>query len=148
MCVLHVTSESVSFSAYVARSALPVYRSHEKGDTLGRGKRKPYQDYGFSCVVSEREWTDLSGQIEDAATFLRQYEIELQKLIATHPVDDIRLDFPYSCRLDERIFAQFDYLPPEFLKMAGSLGIGIELSHYPASEADGDSEQIVPPDRR
>jgi hypothetical protein len=148
MCILHITSEAVSFSAYLAESTLPVYRSHEKGDIRGRGKREPYQNYGFSCIVSEREWTDLSGQVQDAATFLRHHEIELQKLIATHPVDDIRLDFPYSCRLDEQVFAQFDYLPPEFLKMAGGLGIGIELSHYPPAAADGDSERIVPPDRR
>jgi hypothetical protein len=139
MCVLHVKSESVSLAEFLRETMLPVYQSHEKGDIRARGKREPYGDYGFSCNVSEREWTDLAGQIEDAHQFLRQYENELRTLISSHAIDDIRMDFPYSCRLDERISMQCDYFPPEFLYLAGNLGIGIELSHYPPTE-DTDSE--------
>jgi len=90
--------------------------------------------------VSERDWTDLAGQIEDAHAFLRMHEQKLRSLKTTHELTDIRLDFPYSCRLDDQIFLQCDYLPPEFLKLAGDLGVGIELSHYPPSEEDEDSE--------
>jgi hypothetical protein len=47
----------------------------------------------------------------------------------------MRLDF--GCWFRD-VAAQFEYLPPELLVRAGSLGIGIELSFYPkcAPEAE------------
>ena len=74
--------------------------------------------------------------------FLKKYEPQIQNLIRQYSIDDIRLDFPYECRLDEQIFIQSDYLTPDLLYIAGKLGIGIELSHYAVSE-DNDSEQIA-----
>jgi len=141
MCVLHVTSKTKSFAGFLRETGFPIYQSHEKGEVSAIGKRQPYDDFGFSSDVSKRNWTDLAGQIEDAHTFLREHEEALRSLTATHETTDIRLDFPYSCRLDEQIFMQCDYLPPEFLRLAGELGIGIELSHYPPIEEDEDSEQ-------
>jgi len=136
MCVLHVRSKLASFAKYLKMSRLPSYQSHEKGEISRYGK--PYSDYGFSCIVSEKEWTDFEGQIEDAIRFLREHEDELRNLLGKYELDDIRLDFPFSSHLDEDCIAQFDYLPPELLKLAGNIGIGIELSHYVTEEYDGD----------
>ncbi len=65
------------------------------------------------------------------------YESDLLNLINNYPIDDIRSDFPYKCRLSENTFMQCDYLPPKLLHLAGKLGIGIELSHYAVSEDGG-----------
>ncbi|MDZ7619716.1 MAG: hypothetical protein U1E05_22175 [Patescibacteria group bacterium] len=134
MCVLHVTSDTRSFAGFLRETAFPSYASHEKGDARTSGERQPYDDFGFSSDVSKRDWTDLAGQIEDAHAFLREHEAVLRSLTATHAISDIRLDFPYSCRLGEGVFAQCDYLAPEFLRLAGELGVGLELSHYPPME--------------
>ena len=134
MCVLHVTSETSSFAAFLRETGFPSYQSHEKGEVSTIGKRQPYEDFGFSSDVSERELTDLAGQIEDAHAFLRTQEDALRELMSSHNITDIRLDFPYSCRLDEQIFMQCDYFPPELLRLAGNFGIGIELSHYPPTD--------------
>ena len=131
MCVLHVTSESSSFEGFLNTSSLPVYRSHEKGDISIHGKRQPASDFGFSCTISEKPWTDLAGQIEYAHEFVTRYSTELKTLSLNCVISDIRLDFPYSCRLDNQFFTQCDYLPAGFLRIVGELGIGIELSHYP-----------------
>jgi hypothetical protein len=136
MCVLHVTSETGSFSGFLRTTSLPVYRSHEKGDISSHGKRLAAEDYGFSCKVSEKEWTDLSGQIEDAHKFLSSHLDELRALAKSQPVTDIRFDFPYECRLDSQFFTQCDFLPAKFLRLSGELGIGIELSHYPKQAQD------------
>jgi hypothetical protein len=136
MCVLHITSKSISFADFLKKTTLPVYRSHEKGDVRRHLKLSLYDDFGFSCDVSDREWTDLTGQIEDAYNFLLEHENELRTLISTYVLDDIRLDFPYECRLGEWVAVQCDYLPPEFLRLVGDLGIGIELSHYPVLKDD------------
>ncbi|WP_153306595.1 hypothetical protein [Desulfogranum japonicum] len=131
MCVLHVSSKTTSFAAFLENSQFPAYKKHEKGE-VNKIRYKPvtYQDYGFSSVVSKGEWDDLAGQISDAHTFLQKYGQELRSVISTHEDIDIQLDFPYSCRLNEHILMHSDYLPPEFLKLAGELGIGITLSHY------------------
>jgi hypothetical protein len=141
MCVLHVTSESDSFTQFLRATGFPLYQSHEKGEISSIGTRRLYTDFGFSTDVSNREWTDLAGQIEDAYAFLRTHEEALRKLMATHCISDIRLDFPYCCRLGEQISVQCDYLPPALIRLAGDIGIGIELSHYPADNEESDSEQ-------
>jgi hypothetical protein len=146
MCVLHVTSETNSFSEFLRETGFPVYKSYEKGEIPTIGKQRPYDDYGFSSAVSEREWNDFEGQIEDAKTFLITHEKTIRALLSTHDVSDIRFDFPYYCRLDEHIFMQSDYLPPEFLKIAGELKIGIELSLYPPTDEAEDSEPLAAPD--
>jgi hypothetical protein len=140
MCVLHVTSETTSFAVFLRDTGFPAYKSHEKGEVSAIGKRKPYENYGFSSDVSECDWNNLAGQIEDANAFLRMHERNLRNLLSSHEIADIRLDFPYSCRLGENTFMQCDYLPPELLKLAGDLGIGIELSHYPPTDEEENSE--------
>jgi hypothetical protein len=136
MCVLRVTSSRDSFAAFLARTSLPVYESHEKGDVQTiRTRMPPHEDYGFKCNVSDKGFDDLKGQVEDAIAFLSRHRDELLELSRDHQVDDIRLDFPYSCRL-HRVAAQCEYLPPALLRAAGELGIGIEMSLYPSSGED------------
>ena len=136
MCVLHVHSRSNSFAEFLKTSSLPFYRVVEKGEGRFDGKGEPSEVFVFSCDVSKKEWTDLDGQLEDAFLFLQKYEDQLKNLRRTHEVDDIRLDFPYHCRLGNGIMVQCDYLSPQFLKLAGELGIGIELSQYPACQEE------------
>ena len=76
------------------------------------------------------------GQIQDAFVFVREQEESFRTLVESHSVDGMRLDFPYSCRLGDEIAVQCDYLPPDFLKLAGIIGVGIESSHYPPGEEE------------
>ena len=145
MCVLHVRSKTKSFAEFLRKTGFPSYRSHEKGEVSTIRKRRLYDDFGFSSDLSKKDWGDLAGQIEDAHAFLREHEKELRSLRATHELTDVWLDFPYYCRLDDKIAVQCDYFPPEFLRLAGDLGIGIELSHYPPHEEDENSEQGAAP---
>jgi hypothetical protein len=114
----------------LATTRLPVYQSHAKGDVQHIRKETLHEDYGFSCDVSTREWDDPSGQIEDAIRFLRVHSAELNSLASQHEIDDIRLDFPIESRLSEDVFGQFDYFPPDLLRLCAQHGIGIEISHY------------------
>jgi hypothetical protein len=132
MCVLHVKSKTTSFANFVKTSGLPFYQSHERGDLSPFGSKEPYDDFGFSCKVSDKSWTD--GQVEEAVIFLHKYENELCKLVGEFEVNDIRLDFMCTCRLGEEYVAHFDYFPAEIVMLAGKIGIGIELSHYIAAE--------------
>lgn len=132
MCLLRVSSKSESFGEFLKTTSLPVYRSHERGDVRPGPHRSRYGTYGFECDVSTGRWNKLSEQIDEAISFLDQFEPELKRLTSSHAVDDIRLDFPHDCRLTENCLAQFDYLPPGLMRRVGALGIGIEMSLYPA----------------
>lgn len=142
MCVFHVSSETDSFENFLLNTTLPVYQTHKHGDERSNGKRSPYNDYGFSCDVSKKEWNDFPGQVEDAISFLKSHSYELKRLATNHVVSDMRLDFPVESRLvANELFSQCDYLPPELIKLAGEVGIGIEISQYWPAEAGEGSEQ-------
>ena len=132
MCVLHVRSKEDSLRAIVNNSKMPINQSHEKGDKKTKAKNSPlFEDFGFSCKVSDKEWDNLPGQIEDTIAFLTKHEQELASLFTSHSIDCIWLDFPYYCRHSRTVFVQCDFLPAELLLKAGNLNIGIELSLYP-----------------
>jgi hypothetical protein len=82
--------------------------------------------------VSRRPWNRLTGQVVDAIAFLKKHKATLARLRAIPEVEDVRLDFALDLRIDrENVFAQFDYLPPELVSLAGALRIGLEISIYP-----------------
>jgi len=135
MCIFHVSSKSDSFKQFLATYPdLPVYQAHEKGDIPKiKQDEQPHEDYGFSCEVSDREWSDMEGQIVDMISFLEVYTPYLQQLKDSHNIDDWRFDLPYESLLSDERFTQFDYLPPKLMRLAGALEIGIELSLYAPS---------------
>jgi hypothetical protein len=132
MCVLYITSNTDSLRSFVNNSKMPIYQAHEKGAQRHKSRKyPPFEDFGFSCKVSDKNWDDLSGQIEDAIAFLKKYEEELTKLIDSYQINDIHLDFPYYCRHSRTVFMQGEFLPPELILRAGKLNTGIALSLYP-----------------
>ncbi|MCH2021512.1 MAG: hypothetical protein MK207_03430 [Saprospiraceae bacterium] len=144
MCVFRVYSKNTSFKQFLDNNPeLPVYQLYEKGERPEIGNENSvYEDYSFSCDVSDREWNDLEGQIIDMISFLEVYSPLLQKLKSTHDIDDWRFDLPYECRLNQINFSQFDYLPPKLIQLSGKLAIGIELSLYWPSQGETLEEEI------
>jgi hypothetical protein len=136
MCVLRVTSSRKTLSDFISKAKLPCYDIHDKGDLKkhGRNKNTHYDHSGFQSNVSNKEWSDLPGQITDANRFLRRHKKDLKKLCNDFKVCDIHLDFPITLRIRGKTFAQFDFLPPELISLAGKFQIGIEISLYPASK--------------
>lgn len=136
-CVLRLTSTEGDLASWIARSRLPIDQSHRRGELrTGRWRGRAYADSGFSCVVSECGGDDLPGQVADTVRFLREHGAELRELRAGSQVDDLRLDFSVWQRTGVAAVTQSDYFPPELLKLAGDLGIGIEVSLYPVSSEE------------
>lgn len=126
-CVLHVSGEHFDVDAFLARSSLRPGRVHHRGEA--RRRAGVFADSGLSLDVSDADG-QLAVEVGDAIRFLTEHEAELRRLQSFPGVADLRLDFGYYAR---ESVAQFDYLPPELLVRAGSLGIGIELSLYHVS---------------
>ena len=126
-CVLHVTGEDFDVDAFLAESRLRPGRVHRRGEA--RRHDRPFPCSGLSLDVSEADGR-LRDEVSDALVFLTRHESELRRLRSFPGVTDLRLDF--GCYRRD-VPAQFEYLPPELLALAGNLDIGIELSLYHVS---------------
>lgn len=80
----------------------------------------------------------MQSQVRDAIAFLRMNRDEIQRAVEFAGVDDARLDFGVFCRMSNDMVAHFDYFPPELLRLAGELELGIEISLYSVSDEDAE----------
>jgi hypothetical protein len=130
MCLLKIFSDTASFKAYAEKARLPVYSVHDAGDIRRHRTGEAYGVYRISFDVSDREWDDVQGQVQDAIRFLRAHAPVVRQLIDSHPVSDAYLDFPIWSRLDANIVNQNDHLPRELIRLCAEAGIGIEIALY------------------
>ena len=80
----------------------------------------------------------LNNKKKDAIEFLTHNKTQLHQIMSLPGVEGA-LDFGIVWR---DVAFQCDYFPPELIRIAGELGLGIELSQYPPSESvDCESEQ-------
>ncbi|MEQ1749374.1 MAG: hypothetical protein ABL974_08115 [Prosthecobacter sp.] len=128
-CILHVSGEDFQVDAFLANSNLRPYRVHHRGEIGHRSC--PLIDSGLSLDVSSADGNSIKVQIVDAIAFLSTYAAELERLHDFPGVTSMLLDFGYYRR---DVAAQIEYLPPELLLRAGTLGIGIKLSLYAVSD--------------
>jgi hypothetical protein len=136
MCLLKVYSNTNSFKSFKETTRIPVYSIYEKGDK--QAKRKVHKDFKISFDVSEKEWDDFKGQVQDAIDFLIKYRKDLKMLFKTHKITTAYLDFPIYSRLQGDIVNQNDHLPNELILLAGKLSLGIEISIYSKEAFDKD----------
>ena len=130
MCLLKIYSDQDSFKKFERNTVIPVYSIQEKGDIRRKETGEKYTDYKISFDVSEKDWDDFTGQVNDAIEFLSQYHEEIKNLMNTHKITDAYLDFPLYSRLNSKVVNQNDHLPRELISLAGSLNIGIEMAIY------------------
>jgi hypothetical protein len=79
--------------------------------------------------VSDREFEDLSGQVEDALEFLKQHSNDLQSVMASSAKGS--LDFAVS--IPSQGFATRSF-PASLVAAAGAVGLGLDLTAYPGDE--------------
>lgn len=137
MCVLRVSGAQLDVDACLAAVGLEPLRVYRAGEprraTRPDGPRN--QQSGFNVEVSAAEMNDLDGQIRDACNFLRAHQAALSTVSGWPGVEDLRLDFAIELRIGQaEVVAQFDYFPPELVRLAGALGLGLEMSLYPPAE--------------
>lgn len=134
-CVLRVAGREFDVDAYIKRGALvpsAVYRRGEaRFPTLPRARTNSRS--GFNVVVSRKPFSDFDGQVRDAVTFLGKQRRAIQALRRRDGVDGASLDFGVERRADAAV--QCQAFPEDLVRLAGELGLGLELSFYPEPEA-------------
>jgi hypothetical protein len=127
-CVLRIGGDQLDADALAPRVGLPIYRIDRKGQPRVPRGRGVFQTSTVHLDVSEAPFSDLQAQVGDAIAFLTKNSDALGAAIQFPGVERATLDFAVEAK-DVAIDSK--YLPPELMRLAGDLGIGIELSIYP-----------------
>ena len=83
---------------------------------------------GAKYLVSDAGFDNFKKQKSDTIKFLKHNKNIITKIMKMKKVDGGTLDFGIEMR---DVAAQYDSFCPELIKLAGELGLGIELSQYP-----------------
>lgn len=86
---------------------------------------------GVGFCVSDDVISDFTRQVEQTVEFLEQHLNEVQRLVNVSGVDEGALCFGITRRDD---VVQVNRMSPRLVALAGKLGLGIDLSHYPTEE--------------
>lgn len=144
MCVLKVYSKSYSLNEYAVQCTIPVYSIRNAREVRCKKTGDAWKENSISFDVSECDWDDFSGQVQDAILFLKTHKLALANLTTKPFISDAYLDFALWSRLDGNIINQNDHLPRELIKLCGELCIGIGMATYErqAFADEGMAEQI------
>ena len=123
-CILHARGKEFCVDEFLKETDFKPERVHRRGEFIRRTGRT-YEDSGFILVVSEADSQNLSRQIEEAFGYLRCHAESFRKLSKRPDIEAKRLDF--LCELRD-VPLQSEFFPADFLALAGTLGIGVELS--------------------
>ena len=130
-CVLRASGAKFLPAEFLARSSFRPCNVFHAG--APRGGASVWTTSGFTVEVSAASGEELDTQIEDALAFLHRHSDELNRLANMNELEDLRLDFGVSRKNG---FLQSSYLPPELVRLAGKLNIGIEISIYGADAVE------------
>ncbi len=88
---------------------------------------------GLNIPTSNAGFHELQRQISETIEFLQVEAAQIRQLVAWPGVEGAVLDFGIERR---DVYVQCDYLPADLIRLAGELGLGIELSQYPIDGSD------------
>jgi len=133
-CVLRVYGRQFDVDVWVKRGTLVPCAVHRRGEprlpaTKPNGPKHRWS--GCNVVVSDRERTDFAGQLRDVRRFLGRHSRALRALRRRRGVEGAVLDFGVEGRED--VVVQGEIISEEVVRLAGGLGLALEISHYPPS---------------
>jgi hypothetical protein len=86
----------------------------------------------LSIDASKADFNDLAKQIKDTIRYLERNKEKLSHIKSTKEIQYAILDFGIDLRIDrKKVLCQSGRFPNKLLKLAGELGVDIELSIYP-----------------
>lgn len=120
------SGEDFDVDVFLAQSSLSCtpYRSGDDDPGCNHGV---YVHSGFSLTIRAADGQTAAEEIAQVTDFLNLHETELCRLRSFPGVTRLDLRFRYHVPQDEILG---DYLPSELIRLAGSLGLGIDLVMY------------------
>jgi hypothetical protein len=137
-CILRVVGTDLDVDALAKSVPIVPYRIDRKGERWRPQSKVNFElskRSGLHFDVGGSSDSDLAQQVAAAIGFLSTYFDPISIMMTSPGVDGGSLDFKVDV---EEYAMQCDYLPPELLRLAGSLNLGIEVSHYFVLRDDGE----------
>lgn len=142
--VIKASGEQFDVDAFLAGCTLPVWTVYRRGERRfpGSQSNKDKQTAsGVHVVASGADFDEFPKQVTDATEFLRVQAEQLLRLRSFPGVQVVVIDFGVERR---DVAIQCDYLTPELVGLAGSLGMGIALSIFPGQWETSEAQQGGP----
>jgi hypothetical protein len=133
-CILTISGRNFDVDVFTDTSKLRPYRKSYKGQPKYKSKPdgEKLTNSSISIEASKADFHNLKKQIADTIRFLKRNKDKLAFIGATKGIEYAILDFGIYLRIDKKkVLTQSDRFPSELLKLAGDLGLEIELSIYP-----------------
>lgn len=134
-CILRASGDSFDVDAFIAKAAIEVDSLWRKGERRfpNNENSKLNLSSGVRLVASEADFSELTTQIEDAISFLRQNLAQIKLLTSFPGADGAVLDF--GAEIYPPGWASFTF-PPDLLALAGEAGLSVCLSVYPTDNEE------------
>jgi hypothetical protein len=133
--VLRAYRSEFDVDAFLIGCTLPVCSVKRRGEPVfpaSQPEGRQHDRSGVHVTASDADFGEFTRQIADATAFLQTKSEQIQRLCDWPGVESVSLDFGVMRR---DVPVQCDHFPAELVRLAGSLGVSIELSQYPSSNA-------------
>jgi hypothetical protein len=137
-CILRVVGSDLDVDALTESLRIIPYRIDRKGERCRPRSEIDFDVHdksGLHFRVGGSRRGDLGEQVDVAMSYLRTNSDAIRQLMTFAGVESGTLDFKVDW---EEYAMQCDYLPPHLLRLAGSLNLGIEVSHYVLLSDEGE----------
>jgi hypothetical protein len=133
-CNLSIVGKNFEVDEFLSMTKLRGFHKAYKGQprfrTKPNGEKLPYSYASVS--TSKADFDNLNKQIKDTIRYLQRNKGKLSHISSTKGIQYATLDFGINLRIDRKtVLTQSDFFPIALVKLAGELGLGIELSIYP-----------------
>jgi hypothetical protein len=126
--VLKASGISFDVDAFLKKSKLKPYLVYHKGECRFRRteRMERHKKSGLCLDMTDSGFEDFPRQVRQTIYFLKRNHKELKKLTTFSGVVAV-IDFGFARR---DTVVQCDLLPAELVRLAGSIGLAIEMSLY------------------
>ena len=134
--VLRAYGDAFDVDAFLDGCTLPVCAVKRRGEPkfpASQPNGPQHERSGVHVTASDAGFDEFPRQTNEAAAFLRAEFEQVRRLVMWPGVEGVSLDFGVHRR---HVLVQCDVMSPELVRVAGSLGLAIELSQYPSPETD------------
>lgn len=138
--VIRAYGDAFDVDAFLTGCTLPVCAIKRRGEPVfpkSQPDGRRHERSGVHVLASDAGFDQFERQIVEATAFLRAEFDQVRRLVGWPGVHDATLDFGVERR---DVAVQCDLLPMELISAAGTLGLAIELSQYPAPEQHENTE--------
>jgi hypothetical protein len=133
--VLRATGCDFDVDAFLRATTLKACGVHRRGEPRFPGKQtdsRRHERSGMNIVASDADFNEFTKQVAEATTFLLAQDEEIRRLVTFPGVEAVTLDFGIERR---DVVVQSDHFSADLIRVAGALGLSLELSQYPPPDA-------------